>query len=184
MESSVESSGYFENFSSELDDYDLEEDDFFSSNLSFNGRLVISGEPSVWPVLGTGGKTYKTTRLLIIWAYIGVRRVFTKLVFLKTWSLCRKLSRNSVSVYVYQATCHTTLNYKLPSGSFGELFFSCSCHKLTFLKPSLETKQIRKRALWDQKNVSWLWQNYFFVVLLKNVLDSDHNLWIGVVDRN
>lgn len=68
MQSSVESSGYFENFSSELDDYDLEEDDFFSSNLSFNGRLVISGEPSVWPaaVLGTGGKTYKTTRVLII----------------------------------------------------------------------------------------------------------------------
>ena len=56
MQSSVESSGYFENFSSDLDDYDLEGDDFFSSNLSFNGRLVISGEPNVWPVLGTGGK--------------------------------------------------------------------------------------------------------------------------------
>jgi len=65
MQSSVESSGYFENFSSDLDDYDLEEDDFFSSNISFNGRLVISGEPSVWPVLGTGGK-YKTTGLLMI----------------------------------------------------------------------------------------------------------------------
>ena len=61
MQSSVESSGYFENFSSELDDYDLEEDDFYSSNISFNGRLVISGESSVWPVLGTGGKTYKTS---------------------------------------------------------------------------------------------------------------------------
>ena len=55
MQSSVESSGYFENFSSDLDDYDLEEDDFFASNLSFNGRLVISGEPSVWPLRGTGG---------------------------------------------------------------------------------------------------------------------------------
>lgn len=55
MQSSVESSGYFENFSSDLDDYDLEEDDFFASNLAFNGRLVISGEPSVWPLRGTGG---------------------------------------------------------------------------------------------------------------------------------
>lgn len=80
----MESSGYFENFSSDLDDYNLEEDDFFSSNLCFNGRLVISGEPSVWPVLGTGGKTYKTTSLLMIRAYFGVRRVFTELVFLKT----------------------------------------------------------------------------------------------------
>ena len=60
MQSSVESSGYFENFSSDLDDYDLEEDDFVSSNLSFNGRLVISGEPSVWPVLGTGGNYWLT----------------------------------------------------------------------------------------------------------------------------
>lgn len=64
MQSSVESSGYFENFSSDLDDYDLEDDDFSSANISFNGRLVISGEPSVWPVLGTGGKTYKTISLL------------------------------------------------------------------------------------------------------------------------
>lgn len=56
MQSSMESSGYFENFSSDLDDYDLEDDDFSSANMSFNGQLVISG-PSVFPVLGTGGKT-------------------------------------------------------------------------------------------------------------------------------
>ena len=83
MQSSVESSGYFENFSSDLDDYDLEEEDFFSSNLSFNGRLVISGEPSVWP-LGTGGKTYNSDKLtsdLSLYYWLG--RVFTKLVFLK-----------------------------------------------------------------------------------------------------
>lgn len=58
MQSSMESSGYFENFSSDLDDYDLEDDDFSSANMSFNGRLVISGGPSVFPVLGTGGKTF------------------------------------------------------------------------------------------------------------------------------
>ena len=63
MQSSVESSGYFENFSGDLDDYDLEDDDFSSANISFNGRLVIGG-PSGWPVLGTGGKTYKTLAYL------------------------------------------------------------------------------------------------------------------------
>lgn len=52
MQSSMESSGYFENLSSDLDDYDLEDDDFSSANMSFNGRLVISGGPSVFPVVG------------------------------------------------------------------------------------------------------------------------------------
>lgn len=93
--------GYFENFSSELDDYDLEEDDFFLLNLFFNGWLVILGEFSVWLVLGIGGKIYKIIRLFIIWVYIGVRCVFIKLVFLKMWFLCRKFLRNLVFVYVY-----------------------------------------------------------------------------------
>lgn len=66
MEFLVELFGYFENFSSELDDYDLEEDDFFLLNLFFNGWLVILGEFSVWLVLGIGGKIYKIIRLFII----------------------------------------------------------------------------------------------------------------------
>lgn len=51
---SMESSGYCESFSSDVEDYDLEDDDFSSANMSFNGRLVISGCPSTFPV--TGGK--------------------------------------------------------------------------------------------------------------------------------
>lgn len=50
----MESSGYCESFSSDVEDYDLEDDDFSSANMSFNGRLVISGCPSTFPV--TGGK--------------------------------------------------------------------------------------------------------------------------------
>lgn len=58
MQSSVESSGFFETFSNDLDDFDLEDDDFPIGTISFNGRLVISGDPNVFPVLGTGGKLY------------------------------------------------------------------------------------------------------------------------------
>lgn len=53
MQSSIESSGFFE---SDLEDFDLEDDDFSSATMSFNGRLVISGDPNVFPTLGTGGK--------------------------------------------------------------------------------------------------------------------------------
>ena len=58
MQSSVESSGFFETFNNDMDDFDLEDDDFPIGTISFNGRLVISGDPNVFPVLGTGGKLY------------------------------------------------------------------------------------------------------------------------------
>ena len=56
MQSSLESSGFFETFNSDADDFDLEDDDFPTGTMSFNGRLVISGGPNVFPVLETGGK--------------------------------------------------------------------------------------------------------------------------------
>lgn len=51
----MESAGTFDHFSVEEDDEDLEDDEFSSGSMSFNGRLVISGEPIIFPVLGTAG---------------------------------------------------------------------------------------------------------------------------------
>lgn len=38
------------------DDEDLDDDAFSSGSYSFNGRLVISGEPIIFPVLERSGK--------------------------------------------------------------------------------------------------------------------------------
>ena len=55
----MESSGNFDRFSIDEDDDDLE-DDFSSGSMSFNGRLVISGDhvmyPSLIPSFGSPGK--------------------------------------------------------------------------------------------------------------------------------
>ena len=55
----MESSGNFDRFSIDEDDDDLE-DDFSSGSMSFNGRLVISGDPAMYPSLipslGSPGK--------------------------------------------------------------------------------------------------------------------------------
>lgn len=51
----MESSGNFDRFSIDEDDDDLE-DDFSSGSMSFNGRLVISGDPVMCPSLGSPGK--------------------------------------------------------------------------------------------------------------------------------
>ena len=55
----MESSGNFDRFSIDEDEDDLE-DDFSSGSMSFNGRLVISGDPvmypSLIPSLGSPGK--------------------------------------------------------------------------------------------------------------------------------
>ena len=51
----MESSGNFDRFSIDDDDDDLE-DDFSSGSMSFNGRLVISGDPVMYPSLGSPGK--------------------------------------------------------------------------------------------------------------------------------
>lgn len=53
----MENSGNFEHLGFEGDDdEDLDDDAFSSGSYSFNGRLVISGEPIIFPVLGRGGK--------------------------------------------------------------------------------------------------------------------------------
>ena len=51
----MESSGNFDRFSIDEDDDDLE-DDLSSGSMSFNGRLVISGDPVMYPSLGSPGK--------------------------------------------------------------------------------------------------------------------------------
>ena len=53
----MDSSGNFDRFSIEEDEDDLEDDDFSSGSMSFNGRLVISGDPIIFPTLGTAGKS-------------------------------------------------------------------------------------------------------------------------------
>lgn len=52
----MEAAGNFDRFSIEEDDDDLDDDVFSSGTMSFNGRLVISGEPLVFPVLGVAGR--------------------------------------------------------------------------------------------------------------------------------
>ena len=57
----MESSGNLDQFNLEGDDDDDLNDDLFGSgNFSFNGRLVISGEPIIFPLLGRGGKLNHT----------------------------------------------------------------------------------------------------------------------------
>lgn len=51
----MESSGNFDRFSIDEDDDDLE-DDFCSGSTSFNGRLVISGDPIMYSSVGSPGK--------------------------------------------------------------------------------------------------------------------------------
>ena len=51
----MESSGNFDRFSIDEDDDDLE-DDFSSGSMSFNGRLVISGDPIMYSSVGSPGK--------------------------------------------------------------------------------------------------------------------------------
>ena len=51
----MESSGNFDRFSIDEDDDDLE-DNFSSGSMSFNRRLVISGDPELYPLLGSPGK--------------------------------------------------------------------------------------------------------------------------------
>ena len=51
----MEVSGNFDRFSFEEEDLEDDDDVFSSGSMSFNGRLVISGEPIIFPVLGTAG---------------------------------------------------------------------------------------------------------------------------------
>ena len=55
MQGVMEGAGNFDRFSIEEDDDDLDDDVFSSGTISFNGRLVISGEPLLFPVLGVAG---------------------------------------------------------------------------------------------------------------------------------
>ena len=53
----MENGGNFEHLGFEGDDdEDLDDDVFSSGSYSFNGRLVISGEPIIFPVLERSGK--------------------------------------------------------------------------------------------------------------------------------
>lgn len=53
----MEVSGNFDRFSFEEEDLEDDDDVFSSGSMSFNGRLVISGEPIIFPVLGTAGRS-------------------------------------------------------------------------------------------------------------------------------
>ena len=56
MQAAMEPYCNFDRFSIEDEDDDLDDDEFSSGNMCFNGRLVISGDPINFPVFATAGK--------------------------------------------------------------------------------------------------------------------------------